>query len=184
MMNEEASDELKALKNEIKDFCIEQQRILNKYDVSLFTKTRRVVEERNSKKEMKIGDGESYHKEVITEIDRIFKDSYKAQKVREIKKKEIFVTELEAIRTAIRYIRKDIPALLSTKNFTTPLFVLKSAYEKDGKVVRENMKKVTEIRKEEIRFFLSIVKEVHGNLLRILKEEDINARKTNPDYKQ
>jgi hypothetical protein len=171
---------LGALKKEEKDFCAKYQALLKKYDASLLVKARRVIEGRKETKTVSLPDAESTRKEIRKEISYTL--DHVTEELGDIKSeltnpKHTDIGELEAVRLTMRYIRRDIPDLLSKRNFGFPLDVLRAAYDSDGAVIISSMKRVVKLKEQEIILLFSFLHATYKALPNMIKGDENSDEK-------
>jgi hypothetical protein len=173
----QSNSSITQLSNQQKDFCAKYKDRLNKYDVTLLTKTRRILEQRKETNQISLPDAEEARKKIRGEITYTFDHMTENQgnlKEEDFWAKNTKIEELEAIRRCMKYLKTDLPALLDKKNFSFPLDVLRGATEEANSPILGNMKRINHLREMEVTVLFSYIHECYKELPNIIKggEED------------
>lgn len=166
------NDNLEQINKQRKDFCAKYQELLKKYDTSLLTKTRRIIEQRKETRTISLPDAEKQREKIQKEIS--YNLSHMNEDQDEISRelsspKTVEIDELEAVRMTMRYIRKDIPALLNRNNFAFSLEVLRGATESADNACLRNVRRVNKLRELEVTILFSFLHACYKQLPSIIK---------------
>lgn len=174
-------NQLSEIDKKIQDIITKYTERAKKYDNKLFTKARRIVEDRETEKTVQLSDINEIREKIKEKTKNILEHGDISQKIDKeglFSPKNVEMKEIDAIREAQKILKKDIPELLRKQNFSFPLYMTKGAMESDGTIFRENMKNIVTLKEMEIYFLFSFVHTVYKKLPAIIRGgESTNEKK-------
>lgn len=177
--------EMHDLKKGIDDFLVKYSMMLKKYRVDLLVSTRRIIENRDELSMMYVDDIKSRQNEIHSFIDEINKQMTIEHVMPVQSNQNLEVSELDAVRMGVRIIKKDLPRLLSKRNFSFIKEYERIGEKESGKIVRNNLFLITKLKEDEIILLFSFLHSLYKELPRIIKGkggvENGSDRKFNPN---
>lgn len=168
--NASARRELDNLKKGISDFIAKYSNMLKKYRVDLLVSCRRVVEKRKNKDTISVIDIEKRRNEIHSMIGTIEKNItvlHEYPKINTLTKVE--VNQIDAIRTGVKLIKRELPDLLSKRNFSFSKEHERIAAKECGTTIRKNLFLITQLKEEEITLLFSFLHSLYKELPSIIK---------------
>ena len=165
-----AKREMDKMRKGIENFRVKYINLLKKYQENLLVSARRIVEKRKEINTITVDDIKIRRKEINEAIDKINGNLSTVNKV-EISStmQKVEMKELEVIRLGIEIMKRDLPKLLSKKNFSFPKEYERIAEKEFGVTVRNNFSMVIKLKEDEITLLFSFLHSLYKELPSIIK---------------
>ena len=168
--NASARRELDNLKKGISDFIAKYSNMLKKYRVDFLVSFRKVGEKRKDKDTISVIDIEKRRNEIHSMIGTIEKNItvlHEYPKINTLTKVEI--NQIDVIRTGVKLIKRELPDLLSKRNFSFSKEHERIATKECGTTIRKNLFLITQLKEEEITLLFSFLHSLYKELPSIIK---------------
>lgn len=163
-----SNNEFSNMNKDLENFRRKYLMLLSKYQQKHLVSARRIVEKRKDGSTVSCMDVKQIMMEYSNSFDKIYSEITVSHDDKIIPK-YIDVTWLEEIRTGIQLMKRDLPELLSEKNFTIPHKYARYVTAKNNETIVNNLDLIISLKKQEITTLFSFLHSLYKDLPEIIK---------------